>query len=231
MIQGKSLLGIVPARGGSKGVDRKNIINIHRKPLIAWTIEAAKASKYLDNLILSSDDDEIISIALKLGCHVPFKRPDRLATDECGISEVLVHAINNVEHEYDYIVLLQPTSPLRSAEDIDGCIECCVNNGAPTCVSIVEANKSPYWMYTVNENSSITPILTSPKNDIRRQELPEVYILNGAVYVSEVNYFLENRMLVDSKTIGYVMPKSRSLDIDSDLDIITFKSLLNLQVK
>nr|HPK54819.1 acylneuraminate cytidylyltransferase family protein [Smithellaceae bacterium] len=117
MIQGKTVLAIIPARGGSKGIPRKNITNLAGKPLIAWTIEEAKKSKYIDRLILSSEDNEIIQVAKEWGCEVPFIRPRELAEDDTLGIEPVLHALNTIKKKYDYVVLLQPTSPLRSVDD------------------------------------------------------------------------------------------------------------------
>ena len=127
MLNGKTILAIIPARGGSKGIPRKNIKPLAGKPLIAWTIEEAKKSKYIDRLILSSEDEEIIRIAKKWGCEVPFVRPKEFAEDETSGIEPILHAIETLSEKYDYVCLLQPTSPLRTVNDIDGCIKKCID--------------------------------------------------------------------------------------------------------
>jgi len=126
MINNKTILTIIPARGGSKGVKRKNVRNLAGKPLIAWTIEAAKNSKYLDRVVLSSEDKEIIKIAKEYGCEVPFVRSKELAKDDTPGIDVVLHALNMIRERYNYVVLLQPTSPLRTECHIDECIELCV---------------------------------------------------------------------------------------------------------
>ena len=199
----QTFLAIIPARGGSKGVPRKNIKELAGKPLIAWTIEEAKKSKYIDRLILSSEDDEIIEVAKKYGCEVPFKRPLELAQDDTpGIGPVL-HAIEQCPG-YDYVVLLQPTSPLRTVGDIDGCIEKLLENNADFCVSVTEPDKSPYWMYT-EENDKLVPLLSQEKLVPRRQDLPKVYALNGAVYVGKSGSFVENKGFINSETLGFLV--------------------------
>lgn len=210
------ILAIIPARGGSKGVPRKNIRDLAGKPLIAWTIDEAKKSKYIDRLILSSEDDEIIDVAKQYGCEVPFKRPLELAQDDTpGIAPVL-HAIEQCPG-YDYVVLLQPTSPLRTVEDIDGCIEKLLNSDADFCVSVTEPDHSPYWMYTV-ENDKMKPLL--PQEDIiaRRQDLPKVYALNGAVYAGIISALCNSRNFLTEETIHYLMSEDKSVDIDTERD-------------
>jgi len=227
LIEGKSVLAIIPARGGSKGLPRKNIRKLAGKPLIAWTIEEAKKSKYIDRLILSSDDVEIISVARAYGCEVPFVRPRELAGDDTpGIAPVL-HAIAVVSETYDYVVLLQPTSPLREAGDIDGCIERCISESRFSCVTVSKADQSPYWMYIVNSDNSIAPIIKST-NYIRRQDLPEVYVLNGAVYVANVAWLKKNKRFVYEETVALIMPENRAVDIDAEEDFIRAQKYLEV---
>jgi N-acylneuraminate cytidylyltransferase len=226
MIANKTVLAVIPARGGSKGIPGKNIIDVAGKPLIAWTIEAAKQSKYIDRLILSSDDDEIINIANQWGCEVPFKRPDALAKDDTpGIAPVL-HALS-IFPSFDYIVLLQPTSPLRTTEDMDGCMEQCINRQANCCVSVTEPDKSPFWMYYINIQGILEPLLPT-NNDVavRRQDLPVVYALNGAVYVARCKWLLVNKSFLSQETMAYPMSTEHSIDIDSWRDLQLAKLML-----
>lgn len=227
MINNKTVLAIIPARGGSKGVPRKNIRDLAGKPLIAWTIEEAKKSNYIDRLILSSEDAEIIQVAKRWGCEVPFVRPSELAQDDTPGIEPVLHAIYTLPEKYDFVVLLQPTSPLRTVADIDGCIEKCINEKANSCVSVAISEKSPYWMYNLNSDSTITPFVKTVEKHVRRQDLPQVYALNGAVYVAESGWLSEFKSFISDNTIGWVMPCNRSLDIDSENDLI----LLNYIIK
>lgn len=226
MIDGKTVLALIPARGGSKGVPRKNIRDVAGKPLIAWSIEAAKSSRYIDRLILSSDDPEIIAVAEALGCEVPFIRPRELAADATPGIDPVLHALKTLPEKYDYVVMLQPTSPLRSVDDIDGCIEQC-RNGARACVSVTEPEKSPYWMYFMDSAGKMRPVLPPPDKAVRRQDLPQVYALNGAVYVAETDWLKNTRKFVTSETTGYLMPQERSLDIDTEHDLKLVSYLLS----
>lgn len=226
MIEGKTVFAIIPARGGSKGVPRKNIREVAGKPLIAWTIDEAKKSKYIDRLILSSEDQEIIKVAEAWGCEVPFVRPPELAQDDTpGVAPVL-HALTELPG-YDYVVLLQPTSPLRSVEDIDGCIEFCIEHGASTCVTVTEPDKSPYWMYVLDAQNQMKPLIETEKTIMRRQELPVVHVLNGAVYVAKCKWFMNSKLFLTNETVACPIPKERSLDIDSELDLILFETIKN----
>lgn len=230
MINNKSVLAIIPARGGSKGVSRKNIKEIAGKPLIAWTIEEAIKSKYIDRLILSSEDQEIIEIAKSFGCDVPFIRPDYLALDSTpGIAPVL-HALNELPN-FDYVVLLQPTSPLRVVEDIDSCIEQMIGIAAPSCVSVTEPEKSPYWMYTLKDDSRMEPVIKQSNFKVLRQDLPPVFALNGAVYVAETKWLLENKSFLTGETTAYIMPNNRSYDIDTEEDFLFCEWLIKHRMK
>lgn len=220
MIDGKRVLAVIPARGGSKGVTRKNIRMVAGRPLIAWTIDAAKRSRLLDRIVLSSEDREIIGVAEQWGCEAPFVRPAELARDETPGIEPVLHAIAALPEQYDYVVLLQPTSPLRTAEDIDRCLERCLSRKAPACVSVTEPDKSPYWMYTLDGDGLLHPLLNVDAERRRRQDLPKVYALNGAVYAADRQWLLRTRSFVTAETAAYEMPKDRSLDIDTEIDLL-----------
>lgn len=224
MIDGKTVLAIIPARGGSKGVPRKNIRELGGKPLIAWTIEEAKKSKYIDRLILSSDDQEIIEVAKSFGCEVPFVRPAELALDETPGIEPVLHAIEMLPG-YDIVVLLQATSPFRKVEDIDGCIRHCMDSDATATVSVTEVEQNPYWMYTIDTAGKMAPLILKDTFYTRRQDLPAVYILNGAIYVARSEWLCKQKTFMAEKTLGFVMPQDRSTDIDTEFDL----TMLNLQ--
>ena len=147
MYKNKKVLAVVPARGGSKGVPRKNVRPFLGKPLIAWTIEEALKSSYIDRLIVTSEDEEIREIANQSGAETPFVRPIELATDTAVGVDVLCHAVESTDENYDYVVLLQPTSPLRNVTDIDGAIEWGLDRTLKSVVSVSESSTSPYWMY------------------------------------------------------------------------------------
>lgn len=217
MIDGRKVLGIIPARGGSKGVPRKNVRDFCGKPLIAWTIEAAKKSRYIDRLILSSDDEEIMAVAKDLGCEVPFKRPAELSQDTTLGTEPPLHAIEEIPG-FDLFVLLQPTSPLRSTVDIDSALDFFVEQKCPVCFSVTESDKNPQWMYERAEDGRLSPILGDAPPKLLRQEAAPVFVVNGAIYVADCGWYRENKAFLVPDARGYVMPKERSLDIDSEID-------------
>lgn len=217
MIDGKRVLGVIPARGGSKGIPGKNIRPLGGKPLIAWTIEAGKRSAHLDRLVLSSDDDDIARVAEECGCEVPFRRPAELARDDTPGVEPPLHALAMLPG-YDYVVLLQPTSPFRIAADIDACLEKCVAEKAPACVSVVEASQSPYWTYIMTVQGRLRPCVKDAPVFARRQDVPPAYVLNGAVYAAEAAYLNEKRSFLGEETVAHIMPRERSPDLDTMLD-------------
>lgn len=228
MIGSQSVLALIPARGGSKGVPRKNVRDVAGKPLIAWTIEAAKKSRHVDRLVLSSEDAAIIEVAKRFGCEVPFVRPPELATDTADSLQVVRHALGVIGEHYDYVVLLQPTSPMRLAEDIDGVIESCAKSEAMACVSVCEPDKSPYWMLTMDASGRSKTLFPAERIPDRRQDAPKVYALNGAVYVARTDHVVRGGTFQPADgTVAYQMPKDRSFDIDTELDLKIVDFLLS----
>ncbi len=207
-------LGIIPARSGSKGLPNKNIKLLKGKPLLAWTIEEALSSKYLEQVIVSTDSSEIAQIAINYGALVPFLRPKNLATDESPTVDTVLDLIKKLPN-YDYVVLLQPTSPLRTVEDIDSAIDIVKTAKAKALVSVCESDESPYWMYKMNANNILSPLVEATESISRRQDLPKSYTVNGAIYVAHTDYLLKNKSFFGAETLGYVMEKEKSFDIDS----------------
>ena len=219
-----SVLAIIPARGGSKGLPRKNILPVGGRPLIAWTITAALEARTIDEVILSSDDDEIINVADEWGCNAPFVRPAGLASDTASSIDVVLHALDRFP-DFDYVALLQPTSPLRTSLDIDSAVKTLKVSGANSCVSVCLAEESPYWMYRVTEKMRLESVLPI-ENVSRRQDLPAVYVLNGAIYVARVSWLLQSRCFISKDCVAHIMPRERSLDIDTADDFEELKRLI-----
>lgn len=224
MLDGKNVLGVIPARGGSKGLPRKNVLPLAGKPLIAWTIDAGRSSKYIDHLILSTDDHEIAEVGRAWGADVPFIRPPHLAGDETPMVEVVRHVLHEIPG-YDLIVLLQPTSPLRTAEDIDGCIAMLHQKNASTAVTVAEAEVVPQWLFHLDPESRLQPIMPGDLPH-RRQAAGKVFTLNGAVYVGTREAYSTASALVGPETIAYVMPRERSIDVDTLFDLKVCETLL-----
>ena len=215
------MLALIPARGGSKTLPRKNVLRVGGRPLLAWTIEAARAARCVDRLILSSDDEEIMEVARQYGCDVPFVRPANLAADTTPTIDVVIHALDAVPG-YDFVALLQPTSPLRTGADIDAACAMLEAQAAPACVSVTLAEQSPYWMYWLGEASALRPVLADHHGFNRRQDLPPIYILNGAIYIADIEWLRRTRSFVSAATLGYIMPGERSIDVDTAADFEQF---------
>jgi CMP-N,N'-diacetyllegionaminic acid synthase len=220
-----SILAIIPARGGSKGIPRKNIKPLMGKPLIGWTIDAVKQASCIDRIIVSTEDEVIASVACDLGADVPFMRPAEIAADDTpGVAPVL-HAIEQLP-EYEWVLLLQPTSPLRSAEDIDGIWQFCQEQGAPSVVSVCEVGKHPYWMYKCDAAQRLEPFIRGRPDMTRRQDLPAAYALNGALYLARTDWLVERRDFIGPETLGYIMPPERSVDLDTPQDWLWVEFLI-----
>lgn len=221
------VLAVITARGGSKGLPRKNVLLAAGKPLIAWTVEAALAASVVDRVVLSSDDDEIISAASAAGCDIPFRRPPELATDKASSMDVIFHALHQLPG-YEFVVLLQPTSPMRTAADIEAAFRLMQAHNAPACVSVSEVDQSPYWMYKLTAEDRLSALL-KPLDDVsRRQDLPPVYTLNGAIYIARIEWLIQNQSFLGPETVAYQMPKSRSIDIDDIYDFQRFCQLIDV---
>lgn len=218
MIDGLRVLALVPARGGSKGLPRKNVLDLAGRPLIAWTLAAAQDSDYIDRCVVSTDNTEIAAVARAHGGDVPFMRPQELAHDSSGSFGAIQHALENISG-YDILLLLQPTSPLRTGNDIDGTLEQLQRHAAPSCVSVVEPAKSPYWAYKVDDRNHLVPLLDEKLARLRRQDLPKSYVLNGAVYAARVDWLLRHEDFLGRETVPYIMPAERSMDIDTAFDL------------
>lgn len=206
------VLGLIPARGGSKGLRRKNVLSIAGKPLIAWTIEAALAAGSIDRVVVTTDDAEIAEVAAAHGAEVPFRRPAELARDETPGIEPVLHAIE-VLPGYEMVVLLQPTSPLRMAHDIEGAVAM-AGSGAMV-VSVTEAPHAG-WIFPMAPDGRLGIGPNQPA--ARRQDMPKQYMLNGAIYVARCDALCASRRFLDDGTLGYVMPVERSVDIDGPSD-------------
>lgn len=226
MIDKKRVLGLVVGRGGSKGLPGKNLKILAGQPLIAWTIQTALASRYIDRLILSSDDREIIATAEKHGCPAPFVRPANLAQDDSTAVEVALHALDALDEQFDLLVWLQPTSPLRNGRDIDGCLELGASGDAPGCVSVTRLGKPPEWMFYKNGDAQLRPLLGDWDIPTRRQETDPVYSLNGAVYVVGTTRLKAEKRFLSPETLAYEMPPERAVDIDSEQDLRLAEALL-----
>lgn len=224
MISTNSILGVVIARGGSKQVPHKNLRELGGKPLLAWTLEAADQSIYLDRTVVSSEDAEIRRVAKEWGGDVPFARPEELAADDTPSVVPVLHALTQLPG-YDYVVLLQPTSPFRTSEDIDACIERCAAGGAPSCVSVTPTTEHPHWVYRITERGTLRPLLEVEDRAKPRQQLPQLFVLNGAVSVARTAWLERTTTFLGEETLAQPMPWERGLDIDTEIDFLVAEAL------
>ena len=211
-----SLIGIIPARGGSKGIPRKNLKPFNGKPLIAWTIEVAKKVSLIDRIIVSTDDEEIAAVAQKYGGEIPFIRPEELSQDKTPGIVPILDVLKRVPG-YDEVLILQPTSPLRATRDIENIIQIGKSKKAPAVVSVTEAEKHPYWSFRLNKSSNLIPWVKGNLN-MQRQDLPCAYCLNGALYWGKTDWVIQNETFVTNETLSYIMPRNRSIDLDTIFD-------------
>ena len=216
------ILGLIPARGGSKELPNKNILDLAGKPMITWTIEAALESKIFDEVVVSTDDQKIKKISLESGASVPFTRPPSISSDHSHRNEVVKHALKYL-HGFDVIFLLQPTSPLRDSTDIIEAWNYFLETSAISCVSAKIADPSPSWIFSINEKEKIQPFTGSWEFKPRQLE-NKFYSLNGAIYITSIDHFNSSSAsdpFLIPETKFFVMDKVKSIDID---DIIDFKT-------
>ena len=231
MYKNKTFLAIIPARGGSKGLLGKNIKELCGKPLIAWSIETGLKSKYLDEVVVSTDYQNIANIAKQYGASVPFLRPDYLANDTATSFDAIKHTIdyykNELNKEFDYIVLLEPTSPLREIDDIDKSIEQLLNSDASSIVGISKTeDQNPAFLINKNDKSFITGYENKDMKVFRRQDIKDVYFFEGTIYISKTNILVDKKAFYHDDTIGYVVPKYKSLEIDDIDDFIMVEAIM-----
>lgn len=221
MYKNKKILCIIPARGNSEGLPGKNIKELLGKPLIAYTIEQAKASEYIDRIIVSTDSQKISGIAEEYGAETPFIRPKKLATNKTSTIDVLLHAMDWIEkkgkYPFDIVVLLHVTAPLRNTEDIDNSIELLFKGKADNVFSVTQSHRSPYFNMVEIDNNGKVKLLE--KGDFAtRQSVPQIFDMNSSIYVWKKDIFKEKKSIFLESTQVYIMPKERSIDIDDSLD-------------
>lgn len=221
MYKGKKILAVIPARGGSKGVPRKNIIEVGGHPLIKYTIDCGKNSKYLDRTVISTEDLLIKRVAEENGGDVPFLRPKELAEDTSKTIDCIVHAVNTLKsmgEEYDYVIILQNTVPLRKSWHVDEAIEMIVDSSERSLVSISEVDEHPILMRTLNEDKTVKNLLHM-NSTMRRQDFPKFYKVDGAIAIQKIDDEFNLETSINDGKLGYVMKRKYSTDIDNYLDI------------
>lgn len=225
MMDGKRILALIPARGGSKRLPRKSVLPLQGKPLIAWTIEAALRCSAIDEVCVSTDDPEIRDVSLSHGAKVPFLRPTALASDTASSADVALHALDFYQQEtgvsYDILILLQPTAPLRTTGDIEAALTLYFDRDARNVVSVCETDHSPLWCNTLPPDGSLGGFLRADLKRTRSQDLPTYYRVNGSIYIVDVAEFRTHKeFFLDDDSYAYIMPRERSIDIDDRLDLL-----------
>lgn len=231
MIAQRLVLGVITARGGSKGLPGKNIKLLGGKPLLQYTADAARRSRCLTETIVSTDSMEIADVARSCGVPVPFLRPADLAADTTPHLPVLQHAVREMEAKtgrtYEFVVTLQPTSPFRLPEDIDGTVELLISSKADSAVSVCEVDSGYHPVKAKRfEGRRLLPYCVAEMEGTRRQDLPPAYKRNSAVYVSRRDLIMKDNRFYGEHVVGYVVPRERSIDIDSPLDWIVAEYML-----
>lgn len=236
MIDGKTILAIIPARGGSKGLKKKNIKQLCGKPLVCWSIDAGLKSKYIDEVMVSTDDHQIAEAAKRCGAKVPFIRPEFLAIDSTPTFNVIQHTLDyyksELKKEFDYIILLEPTSPLRESVDIDNSIEKLINSNAHSIVGISKTeSQNPSFLVSKNSQSYISGYENPNIEVIRRQNIKTVYFLEGSIYISKTDILLNKKTFYHDKTLGYELEKYKSFEIDDIYDFVMIEALMKYKSK
>ena len=231
MYSGKNILAIIPARGGSKGLPQKNILELNGKPLIAWTIEKALQSKLIDKIFVSTDSKEIADIAEKFGIYIPFLRPKEFAQDNSPSSEAVIHSLENfgnMGERYDYLALLEPTSPLRKKNDIDLAIKKLLDNEkVDSLVSIGEVHtEHPLIIKKMDERGFITPYISVLKTIYQRQQADKAYFPYGVIYISKTQSYIKNKTFYLEKTLSFQIDRWQNYEIDDYIDFIIVEKLL-----
>lgn len=234
MIGNRSVLVIVPARGGSKGIPRKNLLDLRGRPLVSWPIQAALSSKYVDRIICSTDDEEIAKVAISCGAEVPFLRPKELAIDETSTADVLLHVLDRLEAEgetYDYLVLLEPTSPLTTAEDVNAGIELLDSNHElfDSLVTVTQSiSGHPDFTFNLESDGLSLTSITGPGWKLRRrQEISKLFFVEGTFYMSKISTFRDYSLFIQERTIGLEVPRWKSFEIDDPLDVIIIEAIID----
>jgi CMP-N,N'-diacetyllegionaminic acid synthase len=231
VFRGKSFLAVITARGGSKGLPGKNIKDLCGKPLIAWSIEAGLKSKYIDEVVVSTDSHVIADISKKYKANVPFLRPKNLSTDTASSFDAVRHAINfyksELKKEFDYIVLLEPTSPLRIDKDIDSAINTLLDSDATSIVGLCKTEgQNPAFLVNKDFGGFISGYNGGDMSVLRRQDIDDVYFFEGSIYISHIETYLSKQTFYHNQTIGYEVQKYKSLEIDDMDDFVMIEAIM-----
>ena len=237
MIEGNKVLALIPARGGSKGLPGKNIKDLCGMPLLAWPIRAAKESNYIDQVIVSTENKNYADIARSYGASVPFIRPAKLAKDDSATYLVVEHALNYLKSQneiYDYMVLLEPTSPLTTSKDIDEALKLLISKrdlaDSVVGVSKVEATH-PVFDVRINDKGLIEPYVGNGFNILKRQEIDTLYYFEGSLYISDLAILIREKSFYHNRTLPYIVPRWKAIEIDELVDYVCAEAILqNIEI-
>lgn len=230
------VLFIITARGGSKGVPRKNIKLLGGMPLIAYKIISAQKCRYEKRVIVSTEDDEIASISKKYGAEVPFMRPEELATDSASSMDAVLHAMNwieeNDERIYDYVCLLEPSSPFASYQDLDEALKMLDECKGDTLLGMKEVGVTTNFIHSLDKEGGLSKFYYALEDlsSLRRQDQQREYTMNGCMYISRWDYFIRKKMFHSVKSIPYIMPEEKSIEIDTLFDYEIAKMLIENKI-
>ena len=235
MYKNKKIIGVITARGGSKGLPGKNIRMLNGKPLIAWSIIEAKKSRFLDKLIVSTDSEKIVDVAKNYGAEIPFMRPKELALDTTPSVDVLFHALDFLEKQgekFDYLALIEPTSPLRTADDIDTPIMNLINHkSAKAIVSVSKLESAhPDFVLSLSKEGMIKPFSGGDELTVkRRQDLKDAYFPDGTIYISDINVLKQKKNFYHGLTIAYPIDRYKFFEVDEEMDLVIMKALMQFR--
>lgn len=231
MINQLSVLGIVPARGGSKGLPGKNIRPLCGKPLLAWSVECGRASRYVDSVLVTTDSPQIAEAGRAAGAVVPFLRPAELSSDTASSIDVLLHCIDQFQpmgRPFNLIVLLEPTSPLREYQDIDHALEMLVNT--PTAESVVSVCQSegghPAFLYSLASDNRLRPFSEESGRHVRRQDISPVFFPEGTIYATRAESLRQRRTFYHERTFALTVPRWKSVEIDDIYDLVHAEAIM-----
>lgn len=228
MYKDQRILAIIPARGGSKGIPNKNITNLCGKPLIAYSILAAQASQYIDDIIVSTDSEQIRDTSVEYGASVPFLRPAALASDTSKTIDCMIYTINELKKQgqhYNCVVLLQPTQPIRTEGMVDEAISLLLDSTEDSLVSVTAVTEHPILMRTITKEGTLKSLLPM-SSTVRRQDFPNVYRVNGSIYINRINSHFNSSTSLNDNLLPYFMEESYSVDIDSYEDLKKAETIL-----
>ena len=219
------LVALIPARSGSKGIKNKNIKLFCGKPLIQWSIEPALKTSFVDRVIVSTDSQDYADLALSLGAEVPFIRPSKYAQDDSPSIDMILNALDHIP-EARNILLLQPTSPLRDHKDIESIYSFWKSKPNLSVVSISKSKMHPSWMFELNKDLTINSF-TKEIKAFRRQDLPDIYLINGSMYLATRDFLIKEKSFISPDTLGFIIPKEKSIDIDDEKDWIYAEAIIS----